>query len=77
MNQPRRSGRSLAQILAGENIVAGSRVGVVGWKYYNCPTPAFAAFRSAAIRALKASGTFITGFPAQRGTLWKKASRAL
>ena len=37
LDQPRSSSRTLAQILAAEGIGAGSRVGCVGWKYYEQP----------------------------------------
>jgi Xaa-Pro aminopeptidase len=44
-SQPRDRSRSLTQILAGEGIVEGSRVGVVGWKQFDRPemidVPAF------------------------------------
>ena len=36
-SQPRDRSRSLAEILAGEGIGSGSRVGVVGWKTYASP----------------------------------------
>ena len=36
-SQPRDRSRPLAEILAGEGIAAGSRIGVVGWKTYNEP----------------------------------------
>ena len=36
--QPRDRSRPLAEILAGEGIGPGSRVGVVGWKTYAGPT---------------------------------------
>ena len=34
LDQPRSASRTLAEILRGEGIDAGSRVGCVGWKYY-------------------------------------------
>lgn len=37
LDQPRESSRTLTEILAGEGIGAGSRVGCVGWKYYGDP----------------------------------------
>jgi len=36
--QPRDRSRSLSEIVAGERVVRGSRVGVVGWKSYADPT---------------------------------------
>ena len=36
-SQPRDRSRSLAEILAGEGIGSGSRVGIVGWKTYASP----------------------------------------
>jgi len=37
-NQPRDRSRSLAEILGDEGIVAGARVGIVGWKAYASPS---------------------------------------
>jgi hypothetical protein len=37
-SQPRNKSRQLREILAGEGIRAGTRVGVVGWKTYTQPT---------------------------------------
>ena len=39
-NQPRHRSRSLAEILGDEGIVAGARVGIIGWKAAGLQTKA-------------------------------------